>query len=176
MIDYNFVVFMCYFFDDTENKYINDNQCNPDPIYGNIEEIQNPIYATPNPVDLNETINRSWVDFLNTKLIGENITPIRDIIIKTLKTYIENKLKNINKETVVNEIYKIKTLTEDRILSQPNLEIIFGQKNTAIEFILVFCNEHEQNEIKDILIKNLGLDIYANVSQNKPRLTESSTI
>ena len=161
MIDYNFVVFMCYFFDDTENKYINDNQCNPDPIYGNIEELQNSVYAIPNIEDLNEKTNRSWVDFLNTKLIEENITQIRDIIITTLKIYIEKKLKEIKRLEVVEKIYKNNTLIEDRILSQRNLDIIFGQKNTAIEFILLFCNEDEQNQIKKILITNLRPYIYA---------------
>jgi len=174
MIDDNFVVFMCYFFDDTENKYINFNQCDPEFNYYNNEEIkymvkkkcleeryvniqaqQNTIYAIPNKEDLKE-INQTWVEFLNTKLIEENITQIRDIIIKTLKTYIVKKLVKIKTLEVVKNIYKKNTLIDNIILSQPILDIIFGKNNTAIEFILLFCNEQEQNEIKTILINNLG--------------------
>lgn len=183
MIDDNFVVFMCYFFDDTENKYINFKQCDPNfnyynnaeinyivtnkkclkgEIYVNIEPKQNTIYAIPNKEDLKE-INQTWVEFLNTKLIEENITKIRDIIITTLKKYIEKKLQEIDKINVVKQIYEKNTLIDNIILSQQNLDIIFGKKNTAIEFILFFCNKQEQNEIKTILINNLDLHIYANL-------------
>ena len=190
----SFLVFMCYFFDDTEYKYIitdktyysennNENKIyNLKPKRKEIKvseqiytEFDYPIHNTISKPYLSITGFTKWEAFLNHKLKTKDIetTYIREIIIDTLKEYINLKLNSFK----IEHKQKLYSLTNkyQPILSLENLSIILGTKNTAIDFILNFCSYEEQISITDLLTKDNGFGIYAKVTKRHTLLSNKST-
>jgi hypothetical protein len=124
----NFLVFMCYFFDDAERTYINHKQCKPNNNYYNNEEknyvvkekcpkkreetiVVNNIYASINNNDIYSTIPE---ENLSNRNINRNRNRHRNRtqIIYDSKLKVENKVEPKINSTWV-EFLNIKLSTED---------------------------------------------------------------
>jgi hypothetical protein len=169
----NFLIFMCYFFDDTEVAYINHKQCKPTNNYYNEEEIEyikekcqkktitrtnNHIYATINNNNTKAIEgNLTWVEFLHTKLtIESNVdtSTIKKIILDTLEKYIKKKIED----------KKIKYQNTNIPLKDLVVKLL-EEKNTAIEFLSIFDSDKKIAKIIKPNVENN--EIYEDSAQFK---------